>query len=204
VETIRTGGAIDPASIASADTAAMIRSSPLIVTTGRKCAFALATFEQWFAAQAILDNIIGMDEVLATMDTFNRWRYVLAIIAATTDPARADTMLAALASWNPGAASWGIDETRAGGLTRTSPDIGPGDWEAVGGRIRTAMQAWPGRPGPTRPVLLGYPFLRGRLRRCRCRGRHRRPRNDRMVASTLSDPRAALGAGRRGQRVARR
>jgi hypothetical protein len=148
VETIRTGGAIDPASIASADTAAMIRSSPLIVTTGRKCAFALATFEQWFAAQAILDNIIGMDEVLATMDTFNRWRYVLAIIAATTDPVRADTMMAALASWNPGAASWVIDETRAGGLTRTSPDIGPGDWEAVGGRIRSAMQAWLDGLGP--------------------------------------------------------
>ena len=80
VETIRAGGAIDPATIASADVAAMIRSSPLVVTTGRRCAFALATFEQWFAAQAILDGIVGMDEVLATMDTFNRWRYVLAIL----------------------------------------------------------------------------------------------------------------------------
>ena len=148
VETIRTGGAIDPASIASADIAAMIRASPLVVTTGRKCAFALATFEQWFAAQAILDNIVCTDEVLASMATFNRWRYVLAIIAATADPTRADTMMAALARWNPGAASWVFDETHAGGLTRKSPETGPSDWEAVGGRIRVAMQAWLHGLGP--------------------------------------------------------
>lgn len=148
VETMRAGGAIDPASITSADIAAMIRASPLVITTGRKCAFALATFEQWFAAQAILDNIVSIDEVLASMDTFNRWRYVLAIIAATADPTRADTMMAALAGWNPGAASWVINETHAGGLTRTAPETGPGDWEAIGGRIRVAMQAWLHGIGP--------------------------------------------------------
>ncbi|MEE6140628.1 SEFIR domain-containing protein [Mycobacterium sp. 050128] len=148
VETIRTGGAIDPTSIASADIAAMIRASPFVVTEGRKCAFALATFEQWFAAQAIIDNIVGMDEVLVSMDTFNRWRYVLAIIAATANPTRADTVMAALAGWNPGAASWVVDETRAGSLTRAFPDIGQGDWEEVGGRIRTATQAWLHGLGP--------------------------------------------------------
>ena len=148
VETIRAGGAIDPATIASADVAAMIRSSPLVVTTGRRCAFALATFEQWFAAQAILDGIVGMDEVLATMDTFNRWRYVLAIIGATGDPARADAMLAALASWNPGAAGWVVDEMQSGGLTRAVPEVGQQDWEAAGRRIRTAMQAWLDGLGP--------------------------------------------------------
>jgi hypothetical protein len=148
VETIRAGGAIDPATIAAADVAALIRSSPLVTTVGRKCAFALATFEQWFAAQAILDGIVGMDEVLATMDTFDQWRYVLAIIAATGDPARADAMLAALASWNPGAASWVVDEMQSGGLSRALPDVGPGDWEAFGQRVRTAMQAWLDGLGP--------------------------------------------------------
>ncbi len=101
-----------------------------------------------FAAHAILDKIVGMDEVLATIDTFSRWRYVLAIIAATAEPTRADTVMAALAGWNPGAASWVIDETRAGGLTRTFPDVGPRDWEAVGHRIRTATQAWLHGLGP--------------------------------------------------------
>ena len=121
VQTIRAGGPVDPAGIAPADIAAKIRNSPLVATTGRKCGFALATFEQWFAAQAILDDVVGMDEVLASMETFNRWRYVLAIIAATADPARADKVMAALARWNPGAASWVVNETRASGLTRAFP-----------------------------------------------------------------------------------
>lgn len=148
VETLRTGGAIDPATIAAADVAALIRTSPLAITTGRNCAFALATFEQWFAAQAILDDVVGMDEVVTTMDTFDRWRHVLAIIAATADPARADAMMSGLVSWNPGAASWVIEETRSGGLSRAFPDVGPQDWEAVGRRIRTAMRAWLDGLGP--------------------------------------------------------
>jgi SEFIR domain len=148
VETIRAGGAVDPATIAPADVAALIRRSPLVVTTGRKCAFALATFEQWFAAQAILDDVVGMDEALASMDTFDRWRYVLAIIAATGDAARADTVLAASARWNPGAAAWVVDEMQAGGLSRALPEVGPQDWEAFGQRIRTAMAAWLDGIGP--------------------------------------------------------
>ena len=148
VQTIRAGGPVDPAGIAPADIAAKIRNSPLVATTGRKCGFALATFEQWFAAQAILDDVVGMDEVLASMETFNRWRYVLAIIAATADPARADKVMAALARWNPGAASWVVNETRAGGLTRAFPDVGPQDWESVGLRMRTATQAWLEGLGP--------------------------------------------------------
>lgn len=148
VETIRAGGAIDPATIAAADIAALIRNSPLVTTTGRKCAFALATFEQWFAAQAVLKGIVGMDEVLASMDTYYRWRYVLAIIAATGDPARADAMLTALASWNPAAASWVVDEMQSGGLSRALPHVGPSDWEAFGRRARNAVKAWLDGLGP--------------------------------------------------------
>ena len=57
--------------------------------------------------------------------------------------------MAALANWNPHpAAPPGSSTKRAGGLTRTFPDIGPRDWEAVGHRIRTATQAWLHGLGP--------------------------------------------------------
>lgn len=148
VATIRSGGAVDPATFASADVAARVRSSPLVTTAGRKCAFALATFEQWFAAQAVLDGAIGMDEVLASIDSFGRWRYVLAIVAATADPARADAVLAAVARWNPGAAGWVVDEMIAGGLSRALPQGGPGDGVALGQRFRLAMGAWLDGLGP--------------------------------------------------------
>lgn len=148
VATIRAGGAVDPATIASADVAARIRRSPLVATTGRSCSFALATFEQWFAAQAVLDEIIGMDEVLASIDSFGRWRYVLAIVAATADPARADTVLAAVARWNPGAAGWLVDEMSAGGLSPMLPDSDGGDWQVLGQRFRSATRAWLDGLGP--------------------------------------------------------
>ncbi|MEN4397423.1 hypothetical protein [Mycolicibacterium conceptionense] len=148
VATIRAGGAVDPATITSADVAARIRRSPLVVTADRRCAFALATFEQWFAAQAVLDGVIGVDEVLASIDSFGRWRYVLAIVAATADPARADAVLAAVVRWNPGAAGWLVDEMSAGGLSRMLPDSGAGDWQVLGQRFRSAMHAWLDGLGP--------------------------------------------------------
>ncbi len=149
VATIRAGGAVDPATIASADVAARIRRSPLVVTTGRSCSFALATFEQWFAAQAVLDGVVGMDEVVASIDSFGRWRYVLAIVAATADPARVDAVLAAVVRWNPGAAGWLVDEMSAGGLSSTLPANGTGsDGLMLGQRFRLAMEAWLDGLGP--------------------------------------------------------
>jgi hypothetical protein len=148
VETIRAAGPVDPASFTSADVAAKIRASAFVTTTGRKCAFTLATFEQWFAAQAVLDGLVDIDEVLASTEAFDRWRYVLAIIAATADPRRADNVMSALARWNPGAASWVVNETATGGLTRAYPDIGSDDWEAVGRRVREATTAWLAGLGP--------------------------------------------------------
>lgn len=148
IETIRAAGPVDPASFTSADVAAKIRASPFVTTVDRKCTFTLATFEQWFAAQAVLDELVDIDEVLASMAAFTRWRYVLAIIAATADPRRADNVMSALARWNPGAASWVVNETATGGLTRAYPDIGSDDWEAVGRRIREATTAWLAGLGP--------------------------------------------------------
>lgn len=148
METIRAAAPVDPASFTSADVAAKIRASPFVTTLGRKCTFTLATFEQWFAAQAVLDELVEVDEVLATMESFNRWRYVLAIIVATAAPRRADKVMSAIARWNPGAASWVVNETGAGGLTRARPDVGSDDWEAVGRRVREATAAWLAGLGP--------------------------------------------------------
>ncbi|OMC51963.1 hypothetical protein A5742_17685 [Mycolicibacterium fortuitum] len=149
VATIRAGGAVDPATITSADVAARIRRSPLVVTAGRRCAFALATFEQWFAAQAVLDGVIGVDEFVASIDSFGRWRYVLAIVAATADPVRADAVLAAVVRWNPGAAGWLVDEMSAGGLSRALPeDDAGGGGLVLGQRFRSAMHAWLDGLGP--------------------------------------------------------
>lgn len=158
VETVRTGKPVDPERFTTADVAARIRQSSLITRTGRTCAFSLATFEQWFAAKAVAEGVADLADEVTTLLEFDRWKYVLAIVLAAAEPLRADRVMAALARWNPGAASWVIRETHTGGLSRSHPDYTAGDWQSVGERLRTAAEAWLEGLGPlaeaTYPVSL--------------------------------------------------
>ncbi|SEM03546.1 hypothetical protein [Rhodococcus maanshanensis] len=148
VETIRSGKAVDPARFTTTDVAVQIRKSSLVTTTGRKCNFSLTIYEQWFAAKALLEGEESVDELLTSLRAFDRWKYVLAMVLAAGEPTRVDPVMAAVARWNPGAASWVIDETHSGGLSHTAPDFEPDDWEEVGHRLRTATAAWLDGLGP--------------------------------------------------------
>ncbi|MGV9668395.1 hypothetical protein [Nocardia niigatensis] len=161
VETIRKGKPVSPEQFATPEMVAKLRASPLITNFGRRCAFSLATFEQWFAAKALLHGVVSAEEPLASLQSFDRWKYVLAIVLAAGDEARADPILAAVARWNPGALGWLIRESRAGGLTRHRPDFEPDDWEEVGWRLRHAAAAMLEGLGPlaraTYPCAIGGP-----------------------------------------------
>jgi hypothetical protein len=159
VATVRKGRAVDPAAFESSDVAERIRSSPLVTANGKRCSFALATFEQWFAAKALLEGEVGIEEVLTSMKSFDRWKYVIAMVLAAGEPSRVDPMMAALARWNPGAAAWVIQETHRGGLTRTRSEIEPEDWEEVGERLRLATEAWLDGLGPILSTAF-FPFRR--------------------------------------------
>lgn len=142
VETIRAGKPVDPERFATADVAARIRQSPLVTRIGRTCTFSLATFAQWFAAKAVAENVVDISAELTSLEAFERWKYVLAMVLAAGEPERADPVMAGLARWNPGAASWVVRETHSGGLTRARPDYTAEDWQAVGARLRFAAEAW--------------------------------------------------------------
>ncbi|WP_131806822.1 NACHT domain-containing protein [Mycobacteroides abscessus] len=148
VNIIREGGPVDPSTFTTGEVTAKLRQSPLLEWTGRRCAFSLATFEQWFAAKALTEGAVSIHGLLDSFETFDRWKYVFAIVLAAGEPSRADPVMAALARWNPGAAAWIVKETRRGGLSRTAPDIGPEDWAAVGARFRDATSAWLDGLGP--------------------------------------------------------
>ncbi|OZD79384.1 hypothetical protein CH273_14280 [Rhodococcus sp. 05-339-2] len=148
VETIRDGKPIDPARFTTTQIAARIRGSSLVTRTGRTCGFSLATFEQWFAAKAIIEEEVDLDEELTSLETFDQWKYVLAIVLAASEPVRADAVMGKLVRWNPGAAAWVIKETHAGGLARTNPDYNSEDWARIGTRLRFAAEAWMGGLGP--------------------------------------------------------
>lgn len=132
LETVRQGGPVDPAAFTTTDVVAQLKRSPLIDTRDRCCVFSLATFEQWFAAKALTEGEVSIDELLVSLETFDRWKYVLAIVLAAGEPSRVDPVMSSIARWNPGAAAWLIQETQRGGLSRTAPDIRPEDWNEVG------------------------------------------------------------------------
>ncbi|MFE3280293.1 hypothetical protein [Nocardia sp. NPDC059239] len=118
-----------------------LHASPLLKLVGeRRYRFSLKVFEQWFAAQSLLDSEVDVDEVVYDIATFNRWRYVLAIVLAAGSPTKADRVMIALTRWNPGAAAWVVAEALRTPVQRTpssvefSGDLAP--------RFRTAVSAW--------------------------------------------------------------
>lgn len=142
VENIRGGGPIDPAIFTTEPIADGIRKSPLTTAFGRRCVFSLATFEQWFASKALLEGDVDLDDLLVSLASFDRWKYVFANVLAAGQPERVDPIMCVLAEWNPGAASWVIRETRNSGLTRRRPILNPGEWQQIGARVRIATAAW--------------------------------------------------------------
>lgn len=151
VETIRNGGPVDPVTFTTEAAAARIRKSPVVTVFGRACGFSLATFEQWFASKALLEGEVGTAELLDSLASFDRWKYVLANVLAAGPPDRVDSIMSALATWNPGAAAWVVAETRASGLSRPRPVLDPADWRRIGSRLRTATGAWLDGLGPLSP-----------------------------------------------------
>lgn len=148
VETIRNGGPIDPVTFTTEAAAAQIRKSPMVTVFGRACGFSLATFEQWFASKALLEGEVETAELLDSLASFDRWKYVLANVLAAGAPDRVDSIMSALATWNPGAAAWVVGETRDSGLSRPRPVLDPADWRRIGSRLRTATGAWLDGLGP--------------------------------------------------------
>ncbi|MDQ1178553.1 SEFIR domain-containing protein [Rhodococcus sp. SORGH_AS_0301] len=148
VETIRRGGPVDPVSFTTEAAAAQMRKSPMVTVFGRACAFSLATFEQWFASKALLEGEVDVTDLLDSLSTFDRWKYVFANVLAAGDPERVDPIMATLAAWNPGAAAWVVRETRESGLARPRPVLDPADWKRIGERLRYATAAWLEGLGP--------------------------------------------------------
>jgi hypothetical protein len=100
---------------------------------------------------------VSIDELLDSIETFDRWKYLFAIVLAAGEPSRVDPVMASIARWNPGAAAWVVQETQRGGLARTAPDIGSDDWSDVGNRLRIAPAAWLEGLGPLATAF--HPFV---------------------------------------------
>src|SRR5262249_3686053 len=103
--------------------------------------------------RAILENAVGIADILLDLASFDRWKYVLSLVLASGEPGRVDPIMATIARWNPGAASWIINETETAGLSKNREYVSAEDWQEVGSRLRLAVGALLEGLGPLSAVF---------------------------------------------------
>lgn len=133
----------------------LVRSSRLVIESDHRVRFSLPIFEQWFAAQAVLQGSIPLDEVIGDIRKFARWRYVLAVAVSCGTHEGITPLLAAVARWNPGAASWVLREANSAALDTGRLPIAESVPE-FGEALITAISAWEAGLGPLAAET--YPF----------------------------------------------
>jgi hypothetical protein len=81
---------------------------------GGPVTFALPVFEQWFAAQALLTSPPTIAEALANPQSFDRWRWAIAIAVMSGDDHQVDDLIEACLRMNPGAGAWVVAQVEQG------------------------------------------------------------------------------------------
>lgn len=148
IRTTTTARPVDPESFVDFDVASKLRDSPFLTATAQGLSFSLATFEQWFASRAVLEEAVSLGDILVNLSSFDRWKYVLSMVHASGEPTRVDPAMAHIARWNPGAIGWIINETESAGLYRYRDDASIDSKEQMGYRLRFALAAMLDGLGP--------------------------------------------------------
>lgn len=140
VRTITDGVSIRPHEVTRvAARQRMLTDSRLVHEFQGMIDFALPVFREWYAARAILEGTVPLEDIDLTSD---RWAIPLSIVAHSDDDLMARSAIEALVSTNLGMASTvlkdGSSTTPSGG---TIPAI-PSDATAIGEEIRRTMEIW--------------------------------------------------------------
>ncbi|SEP51266.1 hypothetical protein [Amycolatopsis saalfeldensis] len=72
--------------------------------------FVLPIFEQWFAAQALIDEGDLFAEAISGSEHFDKWRWAVAIATLGGTSEQVDNMIEACLRSNPGAGAWIIEQ----------------------------------------------------------------------------------------------
>ena len=146
------GEGVEKALVASRATdQARIAESRIVVEEGGKFDFTLAIFREWFAARALVEGSVTLDDIELNSD---RWIVPLAIAINSENPNMGSEIMERLACRDPGMASLVLEEVKHSWSTEESIDSGPpGTALEIGTRIRNAMEDWREGLGPLMPIL---------------------------------------------------
>lgn len=137
--TIEASGTVAAAELGSSDKVRLVLETRLVARGKRTLSFALPILEQFFAAEAVLED--GLDaSILSDPSMLERWRYAL-LMAVTIGPwKKVFELLSYIIDKHPGLASWLVANAIPDYDNGSEMDL-PNDLEC-GRRVRNTLAAW--------------------------------------------------------------
>ena len=143
-----------------------VLTSTLVHEVGGHVEFSLPIFRQWFASTSILADPSLVSLTVSDAESFDRWRWALAVACLGASPARLDDILATCLGANPGAGSWILAQIAAGHQWYREVDGDDVDESTAGHRLLRATRTWIDSlgdlstsifpiDGPSQPIGLG-------------------------------------------------
>lgn len=141
------GGEIDGLDFAAR---ALVRETTLVRSraTG-DVEFSLPIFQQWFAAQSILDDPNMGKRICSDPLAFDRWRWAIAVACLAAEVDQLDDIIAAGLNGNSGAGLWVIKQISQGHDRRSESTI---DKATAGARLLRATRAGVNALGELAPL----------------------------------------------------
>ena len=152
VASINSGESVDKALVATkTSNQVRVANSRIVVEEGGKFDFTLAIFREWFAARAIVERSISLEEIELNSD---RWVVPLAIAINSENPNTCREIMEKLASLDPGMAGLVLEEVKHNwSKEEHSESLPQGTAMELGTSIRNAMENWNDGLGPLMPSL---------------------------------------------------
>ncbi|HEY4267413.1 MAG TPA: hypothetical protein VGM94_04385 [Galbitalea sp.] len=127
--------------------------------------FSLPIFQQWFAAKAIINDIQDVDRIAGSAESFDKWRWALAIAGIAATSVQLDELLERSIRANAGAGSWLLGRISEWHSWFRDPNSAALDGAAAARRLGLTYRTWLdgiGALGPRfYPVPVGGHFTLG-------------------------------------------
>ena len=152
IASTNSGESVGKALVASRVTdQARMAESRIVIEEGGKFDFTLAIFREWFAARALVEESVSLDDIDLNSD---RWVVPLAIAINSENPNIGPEVMGKIASRDPGMAGLILEEVKHNWSTEEpSESLPPGTAMEIGTNIREAMENWKDGLGPLMPEL---------------------------------------------------
>ena len=152
VDSITSGESVEKAQVASkASDQARIADSRIVVDDSGKFDFTLAIFREWFAARALVERSVPLNDIELNSD---RWVIPLAIAINSENQSISSEIMARIVSEDPGMASLVLEEVKHNWSTGESAEsLVSGTSMEIGTSVRDAMEDWKEGLGPLMPAL---------------------------------------------------